>query len=83
MIFYVTITVIIASVMMLVWFSVRERDPWKLLVGYSSITTRLIVGVIFIELVTRVDFISGVALLFLILNTSGTIIAAYYLGVRR
>jgi NADH-quinone oxidoreductase subunit J len=41
------------------------------------------VGIVFIELVTRVDFISEVALLFLILNTSGTIIAAYYLGVRR
>jgi NADH-quinone oxidoreductase subunit J len=42
-----------------------------------------LIGIIFIEMVTGVDFISSVALLFLILNTSGTIIAAYYLGVRR
>nr|WP_300980116.1 hypothetical protein [Mesotoga sp.] len=73
---------IISSIAMLVWFA-ASSDPWKLLIAYSSISTRLLIGVIFIEMVTGVDFISSVALLFLILNTSGTIIAAYYLGVRR
>jgi len=72
----------ISSIAMLVWFA-ASSDPWKLLIAYSSISTRLLIGVIFIEMVTGVDFISSVALLFLILNTSGTIIAAYYLGVRR
>jgi NADH-quinone oxidoreductase subunit J len=73
---------IISSIVMLVWFA-ASSDPWRLLIAYSSISTRLLIGVIFIEMVTGVDFISSVALLFLILNTSGTIIAAYYLGVRR
>jgi len=73
---------IISSIAMLVWFA-ASSDPWKLLIAYSSISTRLLIGVIFIEMVTGVDFVSSVALLFLILNTSGTIIAAYYLGVRR
>jgi len=73
---------IISSIMMLVWFA-ASSDPWRLLIAYSSISTRLLIGVIFIEMVTGVDFVSSVALLFLILNTSGTIIAAYYLGVRR
>jgi len=73
---------IISSIVMLVWFA-ASSDPWKLLIAYSSISTRLLIGVIFIEMVTGVDFVSSVALLFLILNTSGTIIAAYYLGVRR
>ncbi|HOI63592.1 MAG TPA: hypothetical protein PLM80_07500 [Mesotoga sp.] len=82
MIFYITMFSLMASIAMLVWFSAGQ-DPWRLLIGYSSISTRLLVGIVFIELVTQVDFISGVALLFLILNTSGTIIAAYYLGVRR
>jgi NADH-quinone oxidoreductase subunit J len=73
---------IISSIVMLVWFA-ASSDPWRLLIAYSSISTRLLIGVIFIEMVTGVDFVSSVALLFLILNTSGTIIAAYYLGVRR
>jgi len=73
---------IISSIVMLVWFA-ASSDPWRLLIAYSSISTRLLIGVIFIEMVTGVDFISSVALLFLILNTSGTIIAAYFLGVRR
>jgi len=73
---------IISSIIMLVWFA-ASSDPWRLLIAYSSISTRLLIGVIFIEMVTGVDFVSSVALLFLILNTSGTIIAAYYLGVRR
>jgi len=80
--FYITMAAIISSIAMLVWFA-ASSDPWKLLIAYSSISTRLLIGVIFIEMVTGVDFISSVALLFLILNTSGTIIAAYYLGVRR
>lgn len=82
MTFYITMAAIISSIVMLVWFA-ASSDPWKLLIAYSSISTRLLIGVIFIEMVTGVDFISSVALLFLILNTSGTIIAAYYLGVRR
>ncbi|HAY98016.1 MULTISPECIES: hypothetical protein [unclassified Mesotoga] len=82
MTFYITMAAIISSIAMLVWFA-ASSDPWKLLIAYSSISTRLLIGVIFIEMVTGVDFISSVALLFLILNTSGTIIAAYYLGVRR
>ncbi|PNQ05027.1 hypothetical protein RM69_07175 [Mesotoga sp. SC_NapDC3] len=82
MTFYITMAAIIYSIAMLVWFA-ASSDPWKLLIAYSSISTRLLIGVIFIEMVTGVDFISSVALLFLILNTSGTIIAAYYLGVRR
>ena len=82
MTFYITMVAIISSIAMLVWFA-ASSDPWKLLIAYSSISTRLLIGVIFIEMVTGVDFISSVALLFLILNTSGTIIAAYYLGVRR
>jgi len=80
--FYITMAAIISSIVMLVWFA-ASSDPWRLLIAYSSISTRLLIGVIFIEMVTGVDFISSVALLFLILNTSGTIIAAYYLGVRR
>jgi len=80
--FYITMAAIISSIAMLVWFA-ASSDPWRLLIAYSSISTRLLIGVIFIEMVTGVDFISSVALLFLILNTSGTIIAAYYLGVRR
>jgi len=80
--FYITMAAIISSIAMLVWFA-ASSDPWKLLIAYSSISTRLLIGVIFIEMVTGVDFVSSVALLFLILNTSGTIIAAYYLGVRR
>jgi len=80
--FYITMAAMISSIAMLVWFA-ASSDPWKLLIAYSSISTRLLIGVIFIEMVTGVDFISSVALLFLILNTSGTIIAAYYLGVRR
>jgi len=80
--FYITMAAIISSIVMLVWFA-ASSDPWKLLIAYSSISTRLLIGVIFIEMVTGVDFVSSVALLFLILNTSGTIIAAYYLGVRR
>lgn len=82
MTFYITMAAIISSIVMLVWFA-ASSDPWKLLIAYSSISTRLLIGVIFIEMVTGVDFVSSVALLFLILNTSGTIIAAYYLGVRR
>ena len=82
MTFYITMAAIISSIAMLVWFA-ASSDPWRLLIAYSSISTRLLIGVIFIEMVTGVDFISSVALLFLILNTSGTIIAAYYLGVRR
>ncbi|MFA7427243.1 hypothetical protein [Mesotoga sp.] len=82
MTFYITMAAIISSIMMLVWFA-ASSDPWRLLIAYSSISTRLLIGVIFIEMVTGVDFVSSVALLFLILNTSGTIIAAYYLGVRR
>ncbi|KUK81535.1 hypothetical protein [Mesotoga sp. B105.6.4] len=82
MTFYITMAAIISSIAMLVWFAAGS-DPWRLLIAYSSISTRLLIGIIFIEMVTGVDFISGVALLFLILNTSGTIIAAYYLGVRR
>ncbi|PNE23660.1 hypothetical protein V511_00950 [Mesotoga sp. Brook.08.YT.4.2.5.1] len=82
MTFYITMAAMISSIAMLVWFA-ASSDPWKLLIAYSSISTRLLIGVIFIEMVTGVDFISSVALLFLILNTSGTIIAAYYLGVRR
>ncbi|HCO69834.1 hypothetical protein [Mesotoga sp. TolDC] len=82
MTFYITMAAIISSIVMLVWFA-ASSDPWRLLIAYSSISTRLLIGVIFIEMVTGVDFISSVALLFLILNTSGTIIAAYYLGVRR
>ncbi|HDP76649.1 MAG TPA: hypothetical protein ENN47_00390 [Mesotoga infera] len=82
MTFYITMAAIISSIAMLVWFA-ASSDPWKLLIAYSSISTRLLIGVIFIEMVTGVDFVSSVALLFLILNTSGTIIAAYYLGVRR
>jgi len=80
--FYITMAAIISSIVMLVWFA-ASSDPWRLLIAYSSISTRLLIGVIFIEMVTGVDFVSSVALLFLILNTSGTIIAAYYLGVRR
>jgi len=80
--FYITMAAISASILMLMWFSAGS-DPWRLIIGYSSISTRLLIGIVFIELVTQVDFISGVALLFLLLNTSGTIIAAYYLGVRR
>jgi len=80
--FYVTMVAVISSIVMLVWFAAGS-DPWRLLIAYSSISTRLLIGIIFIEMVTGVDFISSVALLFLILNTSGTIIAAYYLGVRR
>jgi len=80
--FYITMAAIISSIVMLVWFA-ASSDPWRLLIAYSSISTRLLIGVIFIEMVTGVDFISSVALLFLILNTSGTIIAAYFLGVRR
>ncbi len=82
MTFYITMAAIISSIAMLVWFA-ASSDPWRLLIAYSSISTRLLIGVIFIEMVTGVDFVSSVALLFLILNTSGTIIAAYYLGVRR
>ncbi|MFA6656717.1 MAG: hypothetical protein WCS38_05380 [Mesotoga sp.] len=82
MTFYITMAAIISSIIMLVWFA-ASSDPWRLLIAYSSISTRLLIGVIFIEMVTGVDFVSSVALLFLILNTSGTIIAAYYLGVRR
>ncbi len=82
MTFYITMAAIISSIVMLVWFA-ASSDPWKLLIAYSSISTRLLIGVIFIEMVTGVDFVSSVALLFLILNTSGTIIAAYYLVVRR
>ncbi|WP_367356008.1 hypothetical protein [Mesotoga sp.] len=82
MTFYITMAAIISSIVMLVWFA-ASSDPWRLLIAYSSISTRLLIGVIFIEMVTGVDFISSVALLFLILNTSGTIIAAYFLGVRR
>ncbi|MDD5682828.1 MAG: hypothetical protein PHO82_05820 [Mesotoga sp.] len=82
MTFYITMAAIISSIMMLVWFA-ASSDPWRLLIAYSSISTRLLIGVIFIEMVTGVDLVSSVALLFLILNTSGTIIAAYYLGVRR
>ncbi|PVD15416.1 hypothetical protein V512_000445 [Mesotoga sp. Brook.08.105.5.1] len=82
MTFYVTMVAVISSIVMLVWFAAGS-DPWRLLIAYSSISTRLLIGIIFIEMVTGVDFISSVALLFLILNTSGTIIAAYYLGVRR
>ncbi|MDD2334335.1 MAG: hypothetical protein PHD38_08025 [Mesotoga sp.] len=82
MTFYITMAAIISSIVMLVWFA-ASSDPWRLLIAYSSISTRLLIGVIFIEMVTGVDFVSSVALLFLILNTSGTIIAAYYLGVRR
>lgn len=82
MTFYITMAAIISSIVMLVWFA-ASSDPWRLLIAYSSISTRLLIGVIFIEMVTGVDLVSSVALLFLILNTSGTIIAAYYLGVRR
>ena len=82
MTFYVRMVAVISSIVRLVWFAAGS-DPWRLLIAYSSISTRLLIGIIFIEMVTGVDFISSVALLFLILNTSGTIIAAYYLGVRR
>lgn len=82
MTFYITMAAITSSIVMLVWFA-ASSDPWRLLIAYSSISTRLLIGVIFIEMVTGVDLVSSVALLFLILNTSGTIIAAYYLGVRR
>ncbi|AFK08022.1 MULTISPECIES: hypothetical protein [Mesotoga] len=82
MTFYITMAATISSIVMLVWFAAGS-NPWRLLVAYSAISTRLLIGIIFIEMVTSVDFVSSVALLFLILNTSGTIIAAYYMGVRR
>ena len=79
MIFHVTMASVIASIIMLVWFAAGS-NPCRLLVAYSSISTRLIVCIVFIELVTQVDFISEVALLFLLMNTCGTIIAARYVG---
>ncbi|MBO8166741.1 MAG: hypothetical protein DRP32_04200 [Thermotogae bacterium] len=60
----------------------KNRNPWRLLIAYSSITLKTLVLLIFLELASEVRYLSEIILIFLFLNTGGTIIAAFFLGMR-
>ncbi|AKI96799.1 hypothetical protein [Kosmotoga pacifica] len=81
MITYTALAVAIFSVLILFFYS-RGRSPWKLLVAYSSITVKVLVLLIFLELLFEIRYLSEIILIFLFLNSGGTIIAAYFLGVK-
>lgn len=61
----------------------RSRNPWKVLLAYSSIATKILISLIFLDLVLELRFVSAMIIIFLLLNLGGTMIAAYFLGVKR
>ncbi|ACR80459.1 hypothetical protein [Kosmotoga olearia] len=81
MITYTALGVTVFSVLILFLYS-RDRNPWKLLVAYSSITVKVLVLLLFLGLLFEIRYLSEIILIFLFLNAGGTIIAAYFLGVR-
>ncbi|MEA2066340.1 MAG: hypothetical protein U9O65_04510 [Thermotogota bacterium] len=60
----------------------KDRNPWKTLIAYSSIMQKVAVLMIFLDGFFSINFLSELVLVFLLMNTGGTIIAAYFLGVR-
>ncbi|OAA31740.1 hypothetical protein AT15_02635 [Kosmotoga arenicorallina S304] len=81
MISFIAIGTLIYSFIVLFLYS-GNRNPWHLLITYSSITMKALVLLIFLELVFEVRYLSEIILIFLFLNSGGTIIAAYFLGMR-
>lgn len=81
MITYTAIAVMLFSVLLLFFYS-RDRNPWKLLVAFSSMTVKVLVLLLFLGLLFEVRYLYEIILIFLFLNAGGVIIAAYFLGVR-
>jgi NADH-quinone oxidoreductase subunit J len=60
----------------------NKNDSWKILIGYSSIATKLVILLIFLEDLINAQYLSSILIIFLFLSSGGTIIAAYFLGAK-
>ena len=79
---YIMIFTVSFCVLLLYRFA-RSRNPWKVLLAYSSIATKILISMIFLDLIFEFRFVSSMVLIFLLLNIGGTVIATYFLGVKK
>lgn len=80
MIYIILFSIFVATIIM--FFYMNKNDSWKILIGYSSIATKLVILLIFLEDLINAQYLSSILIIFLFLSSGGTIIAAYFLGAK-
>ncbi len=80
MIYIILFSILVATIIM--FFYMNKNDSWKILIGYSSIATKLVILLIFLEDLINAQYLSSILIIFLFLSSGGTIIAAYFLGAK-
>ncbi|MDK2950472.1 MAG: hypothetical protein PWQ77_137 [Kosmotogales bacterium] len=80
MIYIILFSILVATIIM--FFYMNKNDSWKILIGYSSIATKLVILLIFLKDLINAQYLSSILIIFLLLSSGGTIIAAYFLGAK-
>lgn len=78
---YIIMFSILCSVIIM-FFYMGKNNSWKILIGYSSIATKLVILLVFLEDFIHSPYMSSILIIFLFLSSGGTIVAAYFLGAR-